>query len=249
MVQSESDRSTLDRLHGAFGTLNDLLLIPMFTVMLLESGTSGEQAWLLQLSNLGFCASFFIEWLLGLLCAEDKRAYGFAPDRLLDLVSCIPFGSLFQAVRLVRVLRVLRVFRIAVRARRYRGAGQALLRMATVVGCTVFAGALGLRIVEPDTTAHFPDALWWSVVTVSTVGYGDIVPTSDMGRMIAGVLICCGVGVVGYIAGVVASLMDPHDYEREILVATARLQADILRVHQHLGIESESTVASPGTAP
>lgn len=236
----EDLRTRIARLRALMGYLNDLLLIPMFTVIILETSTRFQQQESLELfrvTNLGFCLSFFIEWVLALYLSRSKKAFLTSGNEILNLISCIPFGILFQGARLFRLVRIIRVFRLAIRARRYRGRGRQLLQMISLVGSTVLAGALALRIVEPESThhQHFIDALWWSIVTVSTVGYGDITPETSAGRLVASALIMFGVGVVGYTAGFMSSILDAEEHERE-QAAQARLEANMLRIMDHLNI-------------
>ncbi|MFT4976449.1 MAG: voltage-gated potassium channel [Myxococcota bacterium] len=237
----EERHARVVRLRRLLGYLNDLLLIPMFTVIILETSSTFQQQEsldLFEMTNLGFCISFFVEWLLTLWLAPSRRRFLTSGSEILNLISCIPFGFLFQGARLFRLFRIVRVFRLAIRARRYRGRGRQMLQMLSLVGSTIFAGALALRIVEPSGSGHehFSDALWWSIVTVSTVGYGDITPQTGAGRAVASVLIIFGVGVVGYIAGFMGSLLDAEEHERE-QAGIVRLEANILRLMEHLDIE------------
>ena len=236
----------LKRLHSRLGYLNDILMIPMFTEIILDTGMALHNAEALEgfaLSNLGFCLLFLMEWLLSLKLAEDRRAFLTDPNEIIALISCIPFNYVFQGARFFRVLRVLRVFRLAIRARRYKGRGAQLLQVSSLVGSTIFAGAMAIRIVEPEATGNIFDALWWSLVTVSTVGYGDITPTTGPGRVIASVLIMFGVGVVGYIAGFMTSLLTDHEEEACELAALrashTRLEADLRRLMAHVGVPAE----------
>tara|TARA_B100001093_G_C26157456_1_gene730078 strand:- start:23 stop:574 length:552 start_codon:yes stop_codon:yes gene_type:complete len=129
--------------------------------------------------------------------------------KILDLISCFPFSTLTQGVRLARLARVVKVVRLISRAKRYRGVGEEMVRTLSLVMATVFAGAYSFVVVEPNhpSVNSIWDALWWSLVTISTVGYGDVVPETQMGRLVAAPLILVGIGVVGYIAGFMSTLM------------------------------------------
>lgn len=227
-MSTSPKHSWLHWLHENLAFLNNVLLIPLFTVMVLGvmEGPGRELVVTLELANLGFCALFFTEWLLGLAVSDDRARYLKSIEKTLDLVSSIPMGHIFQGVRAARLVRILRIVRVIVRARRYRGAGRRLIRMATIVGATVFAGAVGLRTVEPETVGSLGEAAWWSLVTVSTVGYGDIVPTTGVGQIVAGTLVLFGIGVFGYIAGFMTSLMDDHE-EDEILETVRRIEIQL----------------------
>lgn len=227
-TRSAPQTTRLSRLHGHLGFLNNILLIPLFTIMALElvAGTARERLMTLATLNLGFCAVFLAEWVVGLVVAEKKLRYLVSLEKVLDLVSSIPFGYFFQGMRIARLVRVVRVVRLIVRARRFRGASARVLRALSIMGATVFAGAVGLRIVEPETVPTLADSFWWSLVTLSTVGYGDILPVTGLGRIVAGVLIFFGIGVFGYIAAFMTSLMtDPE--EDEILATVKRLETQV----------------------
>lgn len=61
------------------------------------------------------------------------------------------------------------------------------------------------REVQPDTFGSLPSALWWAVVTLTTTGYGDAVPVTALGRMVAGIVMICGLGVFGLLTGILAT--------------------------------------------
>ena len=208
----EVDREGWERVYRYLGFLNDVLLIPLFTMLVLELTSLGSgQARAFGFANLGFCASFLLEWLLGLILAENRWVYFRRPDKLVDLVASVPFGHVFQGLRAVRCLRLARILRLMVRSKRYRGKGARILRMVTLVTGTVFAGALALSYVEPTAVRGLGDAVWWSLVTVSTVGYGDILPVTTAGRVVASVLILFGIGVFGYVAGMASTILDDDE--------------------------------------
>lgn len=234
--QSESPTSPT-RGHPAFitahrwlGFMNNLLLLPMFTVMVLETSTGTAKSGIdYAKANLLFCVMFLIEYFSGLALAKVRTAYLRDPTKLTDLISSIPFGYLFQGLRVVRLLRVLRLTRVMWRARRFRGKGAKLVRAAGMVGSLTFAGAMAFRIVEPESTTGLFHAVWWSLVTLSTVGYGDVTPATSAGRIVAMALILAGIGVFGFMAGFVTSMMEDPE-EDEILAIVRRIEARIERI-------------------
>jgi voltage-gated potassium channel len=70
--------------------------------------------------------------------------------------------------------------------------------------CTVLAGAIVVWIVEPGI-GGFPDAVWWAVVTATTVGYGDLAPENPLARLVAVVLMLVGIGTIGMLTGSIAT--------------------------------------------
>ncbi len=207
----------IKQLYGFLQVLNDLLLIPMF-FLIVEEIEYGDISWVsTSTQDLILNILFLSEWVVGFYLAADRRQYGLRITKILDLVSCFPFATLTQGVRLARLARVVKVFRLISRAKRYKGAGEELIRAFSLVVATVFAGAYSFLVVEPNhpNVIDFWDALWWSLVTVSTVGYGDVVPETWMGRMIAAPLIIIGVGVGGYVAGFMSKLMATSTVQEE----------------------------------
>ena len=232
-------RTFFEHAYRINGFINDILLIPMFTSIIIETSISDGHPLnsLLTSSNLGFCAIFFSEWLLGLITAKDRRRYLLSITNIIDLLSTLPFGNIFQGLRIFRLARLVRLMRVVLRARRYRGQGERLLRVLSVVGATIFAGALAIQMMEPSAVnSNFGVALWWSLVTVSTVGYGDISPSEPAGRLVASVLIIFGMGVAGYLAGFMASLLADDD-EEDIHDLCSRLDAKLDRIAAHLNID------------
>lgn len=143
----------------------------------------------------------------------------------IDLLSSIPMIDLFRSGRVVRVIRVLRILRafrsvkilsqylFGKRTRNTFASVAAISCLLTMSGSMVI---LNLEKDEPGANIKTPsDALWWSVVTVTTVGYGDRYPVTDAGRVVAAVLMTAGVGLFGTFTGFVASMFVEPDIRRE----------------------------------
>jgi len=224
--------------------INNLLLIPMFTTIVLDLAL-GERRFgtAYDLENLAFCGLFFLEWVLELAYAEDRWRHLAQPATLMDLLSSLPLSYAFQGLRGIRVIRIVRVLRVAWRARRYRGRATQAVQAIGVIGSLVLAGGLGLQAVEPT---ELSDALWWAFVTLTTVGYGDIAPTTGPGRAVASFVMFAGIGVFGYVAGLMTSLfVDPE--EDEILLVVRRLDARLEALSSVL-LGDETTTRQGGDA-
>ena len=208
------------------GILNDFLLIPMFALIVLEIGQQDARHFATDAQDIALNLCFFTEWLLGLILASDRKKYVFTFSKILDFISCLPFGTFSQSLRLARISRVLKLIRFVTRAKRYKGPGEELLRVAALVGATIFAGAYSILVVEPNHSQieGISEALWWSLVTVSTVGYGDMYPETTAGRLVAAPLIVVGVGVCGYIAGFMARVMSTDKDEENASIERQQLQ-------------------------
>jgi voltage-gated potassium channel len=159
-----------------------------------------------------FVVEFGLRWAADRTLDFPCRAWF---DLLLIVVSP-PFAvpETLQGARTLRVLRLLRLVRalaiagIGLRLAQ-RHFGKRRFHHILLVGtATVLLGALGIFAVESgrnQTIGGFGDALWWAVVTATTVGYGDVSPVTLEGRLIAVVLMVMGIGVIGVFTATVAS--------------------------------------------
>lgn len=143
----------------------------------------------------------------------------------IDFISSIPMLSMFRGgnmFRIIRILRILRAFRSVKILVKYLLRNRTHNTFVTVaaISCMLAMGAsmaiLNLEKESPDRNIKTPsDALWWSVVTITTVGYGDRFPVTDGGRIVAAVLMIAGVGLFGTFTGFVASMFVEPDIKRE----------------------------------
>ena len=170
------------------------------------------------------CALFFGDFLHSLYTAPNRMAYFFKWGWI-DLLSSIPAVGPLRLGRFARVVRVLRVIRAVKSARAI-----AMLLLAKREQSALLAGVLlGLLLVvcssiailqfETEATSNIKtagDALWWSMTTMSTVGYGDRYPVTTGGRIVAVFLMAGGVGIFGTLSGLVASwFLTPSQKEQD----------------------------------
>lgn len=173
----------------------------------------------LELADHGILAIFVVDYLVRLVKAPAK--WTFVRSHPWDLLAIMPGHSVMRGFRLfrlarftrtLRVLRAMRLLRIAALGRRAYPYVRQFLRTNGIgyVLCftmgLVLVGAVGIFFAEDRTAiAGFGDALWWSFVTTTTVGYGDISPASALGRAIAVVLMLTGIGTLGMLTGSIAT--------------------------------------------
>jgi voltage-gated potassium channel len=143
--------------------------------------------------------------------SRDRR--GYLRGHWIDLLALVPVARGLRIARLLRVLRLTRFFastyRAIVRAERMRGAeGIALVVVGwsavTAICCIAFYAVEG--DVNPDLRSP-TDALWWGVTTLSTVGYGDVLPVTGEGRLVASALMLLGIGLFGAITAIVTNTL------------------------------------------
>ncbi len=136
--------------------------------------------------------------------------------------------ALTRLIRLIRIFRVLRVGAIAARSMRALKATigrRELLYVCSICLTLMIAAAVSLVVIEPNTVGDsFPNALWWSVVTVTTVGYGDIAPVTIPGRIAAVVIMLVGLGVVSTLSASIAAYFVDQGNQSELRQIEERLE-------------------------
>lgn len=170
------------------------------------------------------CVVFVIDFGYNLLRSGGGRAYLVGRRGWLDLIGAIPVVGSVPASALLRLARLNRAAGIV---RSYRGThqedllrdvirdrGQYALFFTTIVVMLVLTAASVLVLTfegdDPHATIRTGgDALWWTFVTLTTVGYGDLFPITNGGRVVAVTVMFVGVGVIGALASILASILVP----------------------------------------
>jgi voltage-gated potassium channel len=171
-----------------------------------------------------FTVMFTIEYLVRIWISQEKLKYVFSWYGLIDLLSIVPTylayllpgANSFVVVRILRVLRVFRVLRLS----EFSSQSQVILRamgnswrkimvfmMFTLTLVTVY-GAM-LYVVEGSQNGfdNLPKSVYWAIVTITTVGYGDIVPQTPLGKFIASMIMITGYAIIAVPTGIVTTEM------------------------------------------
>lgn len=168
---------------------------------------------------------FTFEYIARIICVKKPKAYIFSFYGIIDFLSTIPkYLSLFfvgtHSLVAIRALRLLRVFRI-LKLTRYIGEstnfGRALKRsrvkvavfLSFVLVLCIILGTV-MYLIEGDKDSGFssiPRSVYWAIVTLTTVGYGDIAPVSALGQSIASLIMILGYGIIAIPTGIVTSEM------------------------------------------
>ncbi len=201
--------------------LSWMILLSVLAVIL-ESipGIEGRYQRVLQSLEWIFTVIFTFEYFFRMLCVRDAWRYAKSPLGLIDLLAILPtyisiviYGSQYFLV--IRVLRLLRVFRI-MKLGLYVGEANLLFRaiqasrfkiivfLSTVLTLVVIIGTLMYVIEGPESGfTSIPVGMYWAIVTLTTVGFGDITPITFFGRTLAALVMIMGYGIIAVPTGIV----------------------------------------------
>ncbi len=194
---------------------------------------------LIQLFDNAVCGLLLADFFARLWRAKDKAA--FLKWGWIDLVASIPNWEILRWGRMVRILRIIRLLRALRSIQRIL---QVLLRNKVETGAVslgmaafllVIFSSISVLLLEQSKDSNIKtaeDAIWWSVTTITTVGYGDRYPVTTEGRMLGIFLMVTGVGMFGGLSGLVASVFlgantAQTDKSDEILARLTQLEAKI----------------------
>ena len=172
----------------------------------------------------GFTALFTIEYLARLACTRRPLRYATSFFGVVDILALLPTylalllpgAHALIDVRVLRLLRIFRVFKLTSFLTEYRGLGQALQASARkiivfisgVLMIVLVMGTLMYVVEGPENGfTSIPVSIYWAIVTVTTVGYGDISPSTALGRAIASVAMLTGYAIIAVPTGIVTAEM------------------------------------------
>jgi voltage-gated potassium channel len=200
---------------------------------------------IIQYADFAVCLVFLYDFARNLKRAPNRLRY-FYTWGWLDLLSSIPMVDALRVGRLARIFRIVRVFR-GVRATKAiagflveRRTETTLLTTVLVTFVLIVFGSVTILLFEQGPDANIKDAedaLWWAIVTMTTVGYGDRFPVSVEGRGIAALLMVGGVGLFGVFSGAVASwFIQPRQRKEEVDIDGLHREIKALRALIETGI-------------
>ncbi|APH38644.1 ion transporter [Methanohalophilus halophilus] len=167
-----------------------------------------------------FTILFTIEYILRLICVRDKKRYATSFFGVIDLLAVLPTYLTIilpggQYLLVIRILRLLRIFRV-LKLVQYLSEADLLIRalqesqrkitlfLFTVLNLVVILGSV-MYVVEssnPQFTS-IPQSIFWAIVTITTVGYGDIIPTTFLGKTIASLVMIIGYSIIAIPTGII----------------------------------------------
>lgn len=147
-------------------------------------------------------AMFVVDYVVMLVLARHRGQW--FVHHLVDLAAlALPF------LRPLRLLRLVQLFRVLQRSTGAAVRGRVIVYVVVTTALLVFVAALAIldveRHAEGATIVSFGDALWWALVTITTVGYGDLTPVTEAGRLIAAGVMISGIALLGVVTATIAS--------------------------------------------
>ena len=201
------------------GKLFDVILIAAISlsvlVVMLDSMAEirAEYGYALRITEWVFTVLFSVEFVLRLICVRQPSKYFFSFYGMIDFLAILPtYLSLFlpgthylTAIRVLRILRVFRVLKLVQYMKEANYLSSALIAsrrkisvfLFAVIMIAIFAGSL-IYVVEGQENGFtsIPTSIYWAIVTLSTVGFGDLAPQTGLGKFIATLIMILGYGII-----------------------------------------------------
>jgi voltage-gated potassium channel len=198
-----------------------------------EPTISTGKEWLFRVLELAFGVVFLVEYLLRLWIADlspsfsgsryPRLKFAISPASIVDLLAIIPSffafaGGATLALRFVRFFRILRLARLGRFSKAWRDLGEAIHSRREELFLAFSLAAFTLLIAssllywaesdaQPDKFGSIPRAFWWGIMTLTTVGYGDVYPVTTLGKFFSGLVSVAAIGAIALPTGILAAAM------------------------------------------
>ena len=165
---------------------------------------------------------FTVEYILRIYVSENSLKYIFSFYGLIDLLAFLPFylatGLDFRSVRIFRFFRLLRIFKLfryTKAVNRYKKAFSLIKVELTIFLMAalflIYLASVGIYYFEneaqPDKFSSIFDCMWWAIVTLTTIGYGDLYPITVGGKIFTSIIVLIGLGIIAIPTGLFASAL------------------------------------------
>lgn len=214
-----------------------ITIVSSLVVLVLESVPTIKGEWrsLLRVMEYIFTAMFTIEYIARLYCSPRPFAYARSFFGIIDLMAILPtYLSFFfppaSYMSVIRTLRILRIFRVLKLVRflqdsnillrsLYQSRRKVFIFFSTVSVLVVIFGSLIYIIEGPDNGfTSIPQSIYWAIVTITTVGYGDLVPHTVLGKAVAAITMLLGYSIIAVPTGIItAELSEELQAHRQLV--------------------------------
>ncbi len=224
-----------------------LFILASIITIVLQSIDSfnAEHHFLLSFLDWFFTVSFLIEYCLRVYCAPDRKKYAFGFFGILDFIAVFPsifslLNSGYQTIQVIRIIRLLRVFKV-LRLFKFISEAYSLaaIMKASLYKISIFMSLItvivillgsGMYVIEQGTPGFesIPASIYWGIVTITTVGYGDITPYTALGKFLASIIMLSGYAIIAVPTAI-------WSYE----IAKAQSQKKNVKYCQHCHMEND----------
>jgi voltage-gated potassium channel len=202
--------SRLGRNINLFGIMVIVITVILSMVGTLKSISPVTRNYI-EMAELLITIAFAVEYFLRIISARRPIAYMLSFYGLIDLLTWLPLlliGDATIAIRLLRIMRLLKLIRYLKALHLFLSSLQDTIEIMLVVAFTILIViAISGNIIyalEPETIPNAFIGSWWSLVTMTTVGYGDIVPISTGGKVVASILMITGITIFAMLTGTIS---------------------------------------------
>ena len=226
------------------GRAFDQIIVAAIAISVIVVMADSVQAWhvrhrsAFEITEWFFTVLFTVEYLARLSTVDKPLRYARSFFGIVDLIAVLPtYLALFVPelhalidVRILRLLRIFRIFRLTEYVAEYQVMGEALMAsrrkimvfLSAVLMVALILGTLLYVVEGPEHGFNdIPTAVYWAITTITTVGFGDITPKTDIGRLIASVMMLIGWGTLAVPTGIVTAEMTIRRHTRPLLATRA----------------------------
>ncbi len=199
-----------------------ILIASFLTIAGSVESVKARYGFVLEVSHTVLLVLFTIEYMIRIWVTKDRRAYALSFYGIVDLLAIAPsFAGIFfvgiSQFSIIRVFRLLRLFSV-LKMGRYIQEFDVIIKalrasrakisvfLFSVLFIVMVVGSIMYAVEGPENGfTSIPESMYWAVVTISTVGYGDISPNTDLGKVISSFLMIVGYGIIAVPTGIVTS--------------------------------------------
>lgn len=234
IVKKAAPGEKLSKLYDFF--ISAVALLSISPLLFKESNAILEEIDLITVYILFF--DYIMRWMTHDFVSKRRAPwpfiiYPFTPFALIDFISLLPsLGLLGHGFRILRMLRIFKIFHYSksfvLVAHVFKKERKTLLSVLVIALAYIFVSALAMFSYEPETFDSFFDALYWATTALTTVGYGDVYPISDVGKLISMVSSLFGIAVIAMPAGIVTGGFVEEINREKNLIKQEKQEVDIV---------------------